>query len=638
VTLAPPAGAELTQADRLLFEATAQKGAAHDVVDAAAREALGARKRGDYEVLDYLITLRDRRLIGLFSETRSGSTPPEIEDRVLKNFDDREIATILISSLHDYRNPRLFEKLYGDVSALSQWRARRRRECAAVVWQVSGLTPLGAVLSPRSPYAPPLPILAQPREPQPAPPKATPSVPPGNHSYILAQSFGPRYEPLPGQPAALRGGLPGEVSGVGWAYKCQHAGEDDPATDLDGRPKDAFRTREDASVAVIASTHLPDVERRLAPLFRDISLLPAADWMHFSSRPARLTFRVTWPMPLSWSYLFMERGAGPSWRDISILLDQVQILPLSPGEPGDAGWSTVRMLLTLGTLTGDRAATNATVRWIERARMDARAASDGTVGMLIALLGPIVPEAQVDLSDLKMRIQSPASHERAVGSYDPFDRVEEENRSLREPTAVSLSRWLPRLEAPRLIPYLLAKGADPNGSVAHSGYDPPLVVGATNPAMVALLLDHGADVNQGRGGAQTALQAACTNPESLELMLKRGADVNVRAYGGSTALHRAAIGCAECVRMLLAAGAVVDAVDTQGRTPLHNAVRVDTAKLLLDAGADPNAEDITGESPYSLAANKDATDPLRLALEATGGRLSAAQLARRDALMKRYFK
>jgi hypothetical protein len=444
---------------------------------------------------------------------------------------------------------------------------------------------------------------------------------------IQGYSVVPKYEPLPGQPNALRGSLPGGQSGVGWVYRCEGRADDDPATDFDGRPNDARSRRENASVAAIASSRVPGVERRLAPLFRDVSLLPPADWTHVGGRPPLLSFATTWPMQLSWSNLFLERGAGPAWNDLSMMLDQIEILRASPLGLEKDGWFAATRLLTLATLTGERDATAAIASWIERAHTGPEGSPAGTVGNLIALLGPIVPEAQVDLSDLKTSIGA-----------DAFARVEEENRSLREPSTVSLSRWLSRIQAPRLVPYLLAKGADPNGSVARTGYEPPLIVAAPHPAMVALLLDHGADVNQGRGGAQTALQAACSNLESLDLLIKRGADVNARAYGGSTALHRAAIGCVDCVRMLLAAGAAVDAVDGQGRTPLHGA-RIATAKLLLDAGADPNAEDSMGESPYSLAAGLDPADPLRLALEARGGRLTDAQRARRaalEAMMKEY--
>ncbi len=638
--LATPATASVTAEQRAIFERASQKGAAYEATSAGVKVAQEARKRGDYEVLDYLIRLRDHRLIAAFADNRWEPTPPQLEARILEHFEDREIAATLIGSLHDYRSAELLERLYGDVSTLARWRARRRLECRAKVWKVMGITPPGAVAEPRSPYAPPTPNLAdmQARRPpaaaaKPATPTTTPPrdpYPTGGASVIQGMTVVPRYEPLAGQPTQLRGNFPGEASGVGWAYKCNPQVEDDPTTDFDGRRKDADRTREEASAAAIALTPLPDVERRLAPLFLDVSLLPSTDWSTFGKRPAHLRFPVTRPMQLSWTNLFMQRASGPPWRDIAVMLDQIEFIAPSPLGPDKDSWSAASRLLALATLTGDRAATAATVTWIERAFAAEKSAPPETLPNLIGLLGPVVPEAQVDFSDVKRRILEGLPYAQAGAMAQAFAGAEDQNRSLREPSAVSLSRWIPTFHAPRLVPYLLAKGADPNGPMPRGGgYQRPLIVAASKPMLVTLLLDHGADVNMGRGEAMTALQAACSNPETVALLLKRGADVNARAYGGTTALHTAAIGCADCVRLLLAASASVKTADDQGKTPLHYAGRGDTAMLLLDAGADPNAEDREGASPYSLAIYRPANDPLRVALEAKGGRLSIAQRVRK---------
>ena len=73
------------------------------------------------------------------------------------------------------------------------------------------------------------------------------------------------------------------------------------------------------------------------------------------------------------------------------------------------------------------------------------------------------------------------------------------------------------------------------------------------------------------------------------------------------ALHWAVMhdhGHTDCVEELLKHGAEVDAITNLKQTPLHlAAVRgtVETARLLLDAGADLDAKDMRGRSPTELA-------------------------------------
>ena len=636
----------MTEADRQAFERAAQKGASYDATRPGIDAAKAARVRGDYEVLDYLIQLRDERLISAFAEGQEPATA-ELEARIVRHFDDRPVATVLISSLKGYKSPELFEKLFGDVESLAQWRARRRHDCRAVIWSVMGMRPIDAPEPSTvkvSPYAPPPYVqpgaaMGQARQPPQSAqlgtksaPSSTatttppPSYPSGQASQIIGVQVVRAYGTLPGQPKNMRGALPGEANGVGWAYTCNPPLEDDPATDLDGRRKDTYRSREDASVAAIALTQLPKIEERLAPLFADVSVLPPDDWVHFGKRPALLRFDATRPMPASWINLMRERGRAPAWKDVAAVLDRVELRPRSAfGNTQE--WSTVSSLLTLAAVTGERAATLDTIEWIQRAHENG--APPEMLPILIARLGPVLPEAQVDLSEIKKRLVGGPPYAPTAALGNAFALVEEDNRSLREPSAMSLSRWIPTADAHRLVAYLLSKGADPNGSMGASGLQPPLVTAASKPAMAALLLDHGADPNIGRGGPMTALQAACSNPETFALLLKRGADPGVRAYGGSAALHTAAIGCAECVRALLALHVPVDVTDEQGKTPLHYASRVDTAKLLLDAGANPNAADRSGESPFSLAYFRPPADPLRVLLESRGGRLTVAQRARR---------
>lgn len=105
----------------------------------------------------------------------------------------------------------------------------------------------------------------------------------------------------------------------------------------------------------------------------------------------------------------------------------------------------------------------------------------------------------------------------------------------------------------------------------------------------------------------TPLQVAahCGQGEAARMLLDAGADVNARSDHGLTALHEAASnGHVETARMLLGAGAEVDAAEETQSTPLHLAAeRGDEAmaRLLLDAQADPNARNFSGGTPLHVA-------------------------------------
>jgi len=188
---------------------------------------------------------------------------------------------------------------------------------------------------------------------------------------------------------------------------------------------------------------------------------------------------------------------------------------------------------------------------------------------------------------------------------------------------------------------LLTEGADLEGT-GEKGPTPLAIAAAFDRLeMVQLLLDGGADVNA-RNGAAVFAGAYCPNPEALELMLERGADPNVsstvdRGNGASTsgytALMRATrLGRSENVRLLLEAGASVNAVDGDGRTALHHAAaagEVEVPGALIGAGADANDRDKGGATPLHLARTAELAD----ALLAGGANVNAATAAGWTALM-----
>ena len=71
--------------------------------------------------------------------------------------------------------------------------------------------------------------------------------------------------------------------------------------------------------------------------------------------------------------------------------------------------------------------------------------------------------------------------------------------------------------------------------------------------------------------------------------------------------HAAREGHANCVKLLLEAGADMDKRDKRGCTPLHNAAKNGHAacgQLLLDAGADATVRNADGKTAFDLMAGK----------------------------------
>jgi hypothetical protein len=110
--------------------------------------------------------------------------------------------------------------------------------------------------------------------------------------------------------------------------------------------------------------------------------------------------------------------------------------------------------------------------------------------------------------------------------------------------------------------------------------------------------------------------AAGYRVEIARMLLTAGADlVSARNRRWAQPLHYAADGYLESpswnagrqvamIRLLLKAGAAIDAQDKNGATPLHRAVRTRCAaavKCLLEAGADPAIRNKPGSTPFHLA-------------------------------------
>ena len=578
----------------------------------------------DIAALDELIALHNLRMLRELVESWGASrSPPEYESRVLRHFDDREVAAILIGRLYDYHDPALFETLYREVAATAKLRAERRKGCRA---QIAQYQPMQVVRSGA--------IGAQ-----------SPAI--QGRSIAAAPGSGIAHGGFALGGASQRFQTTGNAL-IGWSFVCDRGAPDSMALDLDGhaRSLDGRPSREEVSVEAIARNEIPGTEARLAPLFRDLSLYPLPDWRAVSLPGEPPAFRTAYP-PMAFVDLYKKRLYAPAPAPLLEVLKELVPIDREYGAAGapynqavvtdnDTWWKIVAIHTALVPSDAPEA-TRALGVTLERAAAIAKPEDRRQfLTWLVPLLGPVLPQAQIDLAALKARILDRAPYEGVPELSGLLARVDAENRSLREPSAASLTRWVDSPHWRRLFDYLLAHGADPNQPVPPAVQPPLLAAIYRNEAAAMLLLDKGADIRVRDGAYKvTTLHAACdfTNVRVdrsaiAARLIKMGADVNAES-AGRTPLHFAAAGSAACVRLLLGAGARLEALDNLGRTPLAWAAsngNLESARLLLDAGADPNHEDKEGGSAFTEGYNRP---EMRALLETRGGRLSVAQMAQR---------
>lgn len=119
---------------------------------------------------------------------------------------------------------------------------------------------------------------------------------------------------------------------------------------------------------------------------------------------------------------------------------------------------------------------------------------------------------------------------------------------------------------------------------------------ANHVAAATLLLNAGANVNACTDTGYSLLHIACMNAASnvITMLLARGAQANVcNPDTRETPLHllvgKTGNDCSDIIPKLVRAGALIDAIDFQGFTPLHTAIsvcNVEATKALISAGAD----------------------------------------------------
>lgn len=127
---------------------------------------------------------------------------------------------------------------------------------------------------------------------------------------------------------------------------------------------------------------------------------------------------------------------------------------------------------------------------------------------------------------------------------------------------------------------------------------------------VAVLIEHGADVNQINDNRMSPLVAAISyeQPVVAKYLVDAGADVNQMAPNGSYPLIDATMkGYYHLVGHFLMNGANVNQRDSLGRTALHAAVakgRQRTVNILLQAGADRRIRDENGMDAVVMAESR----------------------------------
>lgn len=171
---------------------------------------------------------------------------------------------------------------------------------------------------------------------------------------------------------------------------------------------------------------------------------------------------------------------------------------------------------------------------------------------------------------------------------------------------------------------LLEKEEDPN-EYNSNGLFPLWRAAADNNYEIAeLLINNGADVNQGTkvsSSQSTAIAIPCQEGylEIVELLVKNGANVNHAGFRDFTPIRIAAMNDhLEIVKYLAANDANIDKKAMDGATPLEHAAskgHFEIVKFLVEQGANINNKDKEGDFPIGEAAKYGYLDIIQFLID-----------------------
>lgn len=147
---------------------------------------------------------------------------------------------------------------------------------------------------------------------------------------------------------------------------------------------------------------------------------------------------------------------------------------------------------------------------------------------------------------------------------------------------------------------------------------------ANNREIMTSLVEKGADINAATHRGETVLTRAIqsSNIDFIQFLLTQGADPNLNSgFQDDTPLHRVAshYNSVAMAKVLVEAGADINAVNTYGNTPLYSAASNyqgrDYAAFLLGKNAGLNTLNNFGETPLHYAARYGQEETVRLLLK-----------------------
>lgn len=147
---------------------------------------------------------------------------------------------------------------------------------------------------------------------------------------------------------------------------------------------------------------------------------------------------------------------------------------------------------------------------------------------------------------------------------------------------------------------LIEAGANPN--IPTDARVSPLAVSLLScPEIAARLLEARASVHEIGPGGRTTCQAAARSPthamESLRLVIAKGADVHAVDNFGASVAHGAN---ATVFPLLRSLGLDLNATDDRGCTPCHAACNSEALMMLFALGANMSIKNKDGDTPYQM--------------------------------------